>query len=183
MIDRSTKWGNPFKIGDPNVASLDGEPMTREQVISLYESWITGRRDMMDSLKELRGKVLGCHCKPLPCHGDVLCRLMIDRFGTRIPYLIANCVVCTPPRINGKIREPTKAEKVECEAHLRELIGKHNPLLIVALGEHAHRSLTRVEHLHLIHPAALLRYPERRMDIAVQECINTLRREVGARGL
>ncbi|CAG1022170.1 hypothetical protein DOJK_01483 [Patescibacteria group bacterium] len=25
-----------------------------------------------DQLLKLRGKILGCHCKPLACHGDIL---------------------------------------------------------------------------------------------------------------
>lgn len=64
-IGRPSKWGNPFRIG------RDG---TRQEVIEKYEVWITHRRLRYD-LPELRGKVVGCHCAPLPCHGDVLVRL------------------------------------------------------------------------------------------------------------
>jgi len=66
-IGRGTKWGNPFIIGK------DG---TRKRVIELYEAWILTRPDLLEDLVELEGKVLGCHCKPLACHGDVLEQLI-----------------------------------------------------------------------------------------------------------
>lgn len=69
-IGRPSKWGNPFVIGK------DG---TREQVIDKYEKYILMHDDLFNSLCELKGKVLGCWCKPEACHGDVLVR-MIERF-------------------------------------------------------------------------------------------------------
>lgn len=60
-------WGNPFEIGK------DG---TREQVIAKYETWIKTQPQLMTRLSELRGKVLGCWCKPNACHGDVLIKLI-----------------------------------------------------------------------------------------------------------
>jgi hypothetical protein len=65
-IGRPSKWGNPFVIG------RDG---TREEVIAKYRAWIVRQPDLMAALAELRGKVLGCYCAPLPCHGDVLADL------------------------------------------------------------------------------------------------------------
>jgi hypothetical protein len=62
-----SKWGNPFLIG------RDGD---RAQVIQKYREWIVKQSELMGSLDELRGKVLGCWCKPLPCHGDVLIELL-----------------------------------------------------------------------------------------------------------
>lgn len=66
LIDRRTKWGNPFRIGK------DGN---REEVIRKYEAWLAGQPDLMSSIPELRGKTLGCWCAPRACHGDVLARL------------------------------------------------------------------------------------------------------------
>jgi hypothetical protein len=65
-IGRGSQWGNPFKIGK------DGN---REQVIEMYEKWIVDQDYLMEDIPELKGKILGCHCKPDPCHGDVLVRL------------------------------------------------------------------------------------------------------------
>ncbi len=70
-IGRPSKWGNQFVIG------VDG---TREEVILLYKVWLNqwlhNRPDHLETLKtELRGKILGCWCAPLPCHGDVLAEI------------------------------------------------------------------------------------------------------------
>lgn len=75
-IGRPSKWGNPYKIGQcrPTYPEAGG-PMTREDVIALYETWIQSRPDLLVALPELKGKILGCWCAPLPCHGDVLARL------------------------------------------------------------------------------------------------------------
>jgi hypothetical protein len=63
---KQSKWANPYTIGP------DG---TRDQVIAKYEAYLQTRPDLLAALPELRGKVLGCWCKPLACHGDVLARL------------------------------------------------------------------------------------------------------------
>ena len=73
-IGRGSKWGNPFKIG------ADG---TREEVIEKYRQYIMNRPDLLNDLKELRGKRLGCYCKPKPCHGDVLIELLEKRAKQR----------------------------------------------------------------------------------------------------
>lgn len=66
-IGRGSKWGNPFII------DRDGD---RARVIMLYRMWITENVELMANLHELRGKTLGCFCKPQPCHGDVLVELL-----------------------------------------------------------------------------------------------------------
>ena len=35
----------------------------------------------MNSLHELKGKQLGCWCKPGVCHGDVLVKLYNEKYG------------------------------------------------------------------------------------------------------
>ena len=69
-IGRPSKWGNPFVIGK------DG---TRTEVIRKYEQYIRSKPDLLFQLEELDGKILGCWCSPLPCHGDVLIRLLNER--------------------------------------------------------------------------------------------------------
>ena len=60
-------WANPFKVG------RDG---TREEIIELYRQHIQQKLDSneitREQLEALRGKTLGCWCKPEPCHGDIL---------------------------------------------------------------------------------------------------------------
>ena len=73
-IGRPSKWGNPYIIG------VDGE---RDQVLLLYEAYVRSTPELMDSLHELEGKVLGCWCHPKPCHGDVLIRLMEEKAPER----------------------------------------------------------------------------------------------------
>lgn len=66
-IGRGSKWGNPFVIGK------DGD---REEVIAKFKSklWEAIESDpaLVEELKTLKGKALGCFCKPKPCHGDVI---------------------------------------------------------------------------------------------------------------
>ena len=62
-----SKWGNPFRIGEHG---------DRGTVISKYrdhlqtqiKTWKITRADLLS----LKGKTLGCFCKPQPCHGDVI---------------------------------------------------------------------------------------------------------------
>jgi hypothetical protein len=65
-IGRGSKWGNPFIMGK------DGN---RESVIAKYREYILEKKELLDDLKELKGKILGCYCKPLSCHGDILIEL------------------------------------------------------------------------------------------------------------
>lgn len=62
-IDRTTIWGNPFRIGRHG---------TREEVIEKYRFYVRCNKFLLSQIHTLRGKRLGCWCKPLPCHGDIL---------------------------------------------------------------------------------------------------------------
>ena len=73
-IGRPSKWGNPYShIGRLSHVQTCA---SREDAIFKYEEWIRQQPHLMADLDELRGKVLGCYCAPLPCHGDVLLRLL-----------------------------------------------------------------------------------------------------------
>jgi len=69
FIGRGGQWGNPFIVG------VDG---TRSEVIEKYRQWIKTQPQLLAQLHILRGKRLGCFCKPLACHGDVLVELCED---------------------------------------------------------------------------------------------------------
>lgn len=71
-IGRPSKWSNPFVIGK------DG---TRVEVIEKYRNYLLNNKEMMNDLKELKGKTLGCWCSPQPCHGDILAELANDPFN------------------------------------------------------------------------------------------------------
>jgi hypothetical protein len=65
-IGRGSAFGNPYIIGK------DG---TREEVIEKYRLWFAKKLNnhrFARAVQELRGKRLGCFCKPAACHGDVI---------------------------------------------------------------------------------------------------------------
>lgn len=74
-IGRPSKWGNPFThlqhLGGPLVI-VD----TRDEAVARYEEWLIEQPELVAAAKmELKGKVLGCHCAPLSCHGDILLKV------------------------------------------------------------------------------------------------------------
>ncbi|MCE5309666.1 MAG: DUF4326 domain-containing protein [Acidobacteriales bacterium] len=61
-------WGNPFTLG------RDGD---RAAVLAKYRRWLLSHPELVErARRELKGKTLGCFCKPLACHGDVLAELI-----------------------------------------------------------------------------------------------------------
>lgn len=73
-IDRGTPWGNPFS--HLPVSAAKWKVATREEAIEKYREYIKTRPDLLARLGELKGKRLGCWCKPKACHGDVLLELL-----------------------------------------------------------------------------------------------------------
>lgn len=93
-VDRSTKWGNPYKIifvdnvhlviwrDDETQVYLatNDKLLAVERAVELYESYIRERiKSRSLKIKDICGKNLGCWCrletedrKPYPCHANVL---------------------------------------------------------------------------------------------------------------
>ena len=69
-IGRPSKWGNPFSHQDDTLAEF--KVSTRDEAIDKYAQWIQTQPELLNSLDELKGKLLGCYCKPKRCHGDIL---------------------------------------------------------------------------------------------------------------
>jgi len=69
-------WGNPFSHKDGTLAKF--KVNTREESILAYLKYITegDGTHLLRHLHELKGKTLGCWCKPKSCHGDVLVKLV-----------------------------------------------------------------------------------------------------------
>lgn len=66
----TSKWMNPFSVNKYG----------RDEALRLYEAHIRSKPLLLATLQnDLRGKVLGCWCKPDPCHGDVLVRLLQEQ--------------------------------------------------------------------------------------------------------
>lgn len=60
-------WHNPFKL--PQKATIKD----REECIEKYREYLMGRPDLLAKIGELKGKRLGCWCRPISlCHGDIL---------------------------------------------------------------------------------------------------------------
>lgn len=83
-VDRSTKWGNPFIIGEtyPIVEEGSTEPVGESKIenaqdaIYAFRNWCEEYMVEFGDLEPLRGKNLACWCKPgAPCHADVLLEL------------------------------------------------------------------------------------------------------------
>jgi len=65
-IGRHSVFGNPFIIGKHG---------NRKEVIDKYREWfydIEQKNLRKQAKKELKGKRLGCFCKPQACHGDII---------------------------------------------------------------------------------------------------------------
>lgn len=88
-VDRSSKWGNPFKVGDrvtgiPGLcrgAGMEYELTTAAEAVHCYQCWLAGEVALYGQrpptrgwiIEELRGKNLACWCKAgEACHADVL---------------------------------------------------------------------------------------------------------------
>jgi hypothetical protein len=75
-----SKWGNPFKIT---------KDCSRDECIRQFEVYIRDKiqaENLQEELLSLKGKALGCWCKPEACHGDVLLRLIEEYsllYGTK----------------------------------------------------------------------------------------------------
>lgn len=88
-------WGNPFTHLDyPTKAKI--KVNTVKESVKAFEDWLLGNRyanveperrkwilKNMESV--LKGKTLGCFCKPKPCHGDVYVKLLSE--GNMAKYL------------------------------------------------------------------------------------------------
>ncbi len=72
LIDRSSPFGNPHEIG---FCSVCNKVHDRKEAIAEYKKdFYNHLTDVAfhDNVLSLKGKILGCWCKPLACHGDVI---------------------------------------------------------------------------------------------------------------
>jgi hypothetical protein len=74
MIDRTTKWGNPFLLG------RDGD---RDAVCNAYERYFREMeaRGALNIAELFTAQRLGCWCKPQRCHGDYLKKRIDQAMG------------------------------------------------------------------------------------------------------
>lgn len=75
--------GRPSALGNPFVIGRDG---SRADVIRKYESWLLGQTEKSEPVMELERVTrlagnghlveLECWCSPLPCHAEVVKRII-----------------------------------------------------------------------------------------------------------
>jgi hypothetical protein len=84
-IGRGSKWGNPYSHipGSKGILVRD-----RAEAIERYREHLHSS-GLIDDIKELENKILGCFCLPAPCHGEVLLELVTEfqEYG----YILARC--------------------------------------------------------------------------------------------
>ena len=65
--------GRPSILGNPFIIGKDG---TRKEVIDKFRIYFAKRIENDPAFKKyvnsLKGKVLGCWCRPYTCHGDIV---------------------------------------------------------------------------------------------------------------
>lgn len=73
-VGRPSPFGNPFShLAGTRAIYRVG---SRNEAIDSYSRWVMAQPALVARIKrELRGKVLGCHCAPQRCHGEVLARI------------------------------------------------------------------------------------------------------------
>jgi hypothetical protein len=71
-------WGNPFTHINDRKTLAKFIVKDRHEACLAYLEYITNGagKHLLPHLKELKGKTLGCWCKPQECHGDVLKQLI-----------------------------------------------------------------------------------------------------------
>ena len=73
-IGRGSIWGNPYThlTGATRAMYFVG---SRDEAIEKYREYLAQREDLLAQIADLKGKRLGCYCKPAACHGDILAEL------------------------------------------------------------------------------------------------------------
>lgn len=72
-IGRPSIWGNPFSHRPDTLARY--RVASRAEAIAAYAHWLQTQPALLRQLHTLKGKTLGCWCKPQACHGDILALL------------------------------------------------------------------------------------------------------------
>lgn len=67
-----SKWANPCSVASAGSVAA---------AVAAFRRHLVASPALTSALAELSGKILGCWCKPGPCHGDVLVEEFLRRFG------------------------------------------------------------------------------------------------------
>jgi hypothetical protein len=72
-IGRPGPWGNPYGHKGGTLAKFKCKD--RAEAVAKHREMLLSDPDLLSKIPSLRGKALGCWCKPFACHGDVLAEL------------------------------------------------------------------------------------------------------------
>jgi len=71
LIDRTTPYGNPWSHLDDSLAP--NKVATRREALNAFKEHLESNTDLQEKIRPLKGKTLGCWCKPdKRCHGDII---------------------------------------------------------------------------------------------------------------
>lgn len=78
-VDRTTKWGNPFRLGETHVDPKTNQKIvidSREAAVAAFKELLRSNRVLLEEARfELKGKHLACWCRAeFMCHADELLR-------------------------------------------------------------------------------------------------------------
>jgi hypothetical protein len=75
-IGRPSKFGNMFSHKEGTLAKF--KVASRKEAIKKFREYLLSldKNELNTILNELKGKTLGCWCKPKLCHGDVYVELI-----------------------------------------------------------------------------------------------------------
>ena len=106
---RKSMWSNPFSC----------EKYGRDECLRRYEEYVltdttiqANGKPLLQSLPELKDKVLGCWCSPDRCHGDVLMRLCDTEVTAEHVKKEATMIDCDLQRFRYLPRDVPKIKRV-----------------------------------------------------------------------
>lgn len=171
---------NPLKILDAKVKTCSACPLNDNKVIYRTNNILPIQLLLIG---EAPGMVEYIQRKPFvgPA-GHELDALLQECVPATMGYVIVNSLSCTPwedKETKSKIRTPKTSEAKFCTTlNILPFIEQLKPKYIIALGKIANSALTKkVEHLHVIHPSAILQsihqeYERQKFILAVREYLN-----------
>jgi hypothetical protein len=123
-IMRPGPFGNPFVLTDVN------DDCKRDECIDKFAKYFFAKLDkdkqFRNSVLELRGKTLGCCCKPKACHGDVIAWWLNEGAGANAALYHdathTNAIISVIPGRQGASLIESK-----CDAVDTDLVGSGEP--------------------------------------------------------
>lgn len=84
-IGRGSIFGNPYTHIPKQYTKAQFQVKTRQEAIDKYREYFYKRieedSEFLDAVLLLKGKTLGCYCKPLDCHGDIILQFLEKIWG------------------------------------------------------------------------------------------------------